>query len=90
MVLKSGGAVRFVFSNAQPHNEIIYEMKSVWIPKLETQPEIFVGQEIAKPYETYLQQHRDPLILKAFIFATLPFVLWGGRVAVFIYIKRLT
>ena len=51
------GSARIIFSNAQPTNEIIYEMKSHWYPLLELNPDLFIGKIVKKPFHDYVKIH---------------------------------
>lgn len=56
IAIKNTGQVRVVFSAAEPDNEVVYAMKTQWIPLLETSPSQFVGQVIDTPYQDFRQR----------------------------------
>jgi hypothetical protein len=62
----------FVFSNEQPHNEIIYEMKSEWIPRLEASLEDYRGKVITTPYDTYRDKRIPSMFWKYMAVAVAP------------------
>ncbi len=74
VTINGAGAVAFIFSDGQPHNEIIYEMKSDWVPRLEAAPADYVGKVITTPYETYLTTHVVKLVGVYLIAAIVPIV----------------
>jgi hypothetical protein len=72
VTLNGVGAVRFVFSNAQAHNEIIYEMKSEWAPRMAESPQAFVDQTITSPYDLFVRAHTVRLGLQFGLIALVP------------------
>ena len=60
MTLKSGERAVFVFSAAQPDNEVVYAMKTQYIPRLETSPVKFVGLTSDEPYQQFLRERIPP------------------------------
>jgi hypothetical protein len=75
VTLGSQGKVVVIFSNAQPHNEVIYEMKTDWATRFEQQPQAYVGQSINTPYVDYVAQHRPRILMKYGVFAVAPLLL---------------
>jgi hypothetical protein len=72
VTLNGVGTVRFVFSNAQAHNEIIYEMKSEWAPRMAATPQAFVDQTITSPYDLFVRAHAIRLGLQFGLIALVP------------------
>ena len=72
VTLNGVGTVRFVFSNAQAHNEIIYEMESEWAPRMAETPQAFVDQTITSPYDLFVRAHAVRLGLQFGLIALLP------------------
>jgi len=72
VTLNGVGTVRFIFSNAQAHNEIIYEMKSEWAPRMAETPQAFVDQTITSPYDLFVRAHVARLGLKFGLIALVP------------------
>jgi len=56
ITIKDKGQVKFVFSAAEPDNEVIYTMKTHWTPLLEASPMTYVGQVIDTPYQDFKQR----------------------------------
>lgn len=72
ITLNGSASAGFVFSNEQPHHEIIYEMKSEWIPRLEGSPEDYGNKLITTPYDTYRDKRISKLIWKYMVVAVSP------------------
>lgn len=72
VTLGSQGKVVVVFSNAQPHNEVIYEMKSDWIPRFERDARSYIGQTITEPYDNYVSHHSQVALQKYGFLAAAP------------------
>jgi hypothetical protein len=72
--------VKVSFSNAQPHHEIVYEMKTEWYPLLELQPQQFAGKHYHKPYYTYLKEKTIGLLWNFLFTVMVPLLVFGGIV----------
>jgi hypothetical protein len=81
ITMQGQGVVQLMFSNAQPHNEIVYLVKTQWTPKLEAAPQVFVGQTITLPYDTYLQEHCQAVLVRYLSIAVVP-------IAGFLFFRR--
>lgn len=55
LTLQQLGTARFVFSAAQPENEILYEMRAILAPQMTASPERFVGLRYEQPYADFLR-----------------------------------
>lgn len=54
LTLSQVGSAKFVFSAAQPENEIMYEMRVNLAPQMAASPERFVGLSYSQPYADFL------------------------------------
>lgn len=79
--LHGQGAFTVIFSNAQPHNEVIYDMKTTWAPRFENAVASHVGKVSQEPYDVYVREQEGRIRSKYLQFATLPMLLvlliWG-------------
>lgn len=76
VTLKDGGQARFVFSAAQPHNEIVYAMKTHWMPELEAHPSAYVGQTADSPLDDYVARQWMKGIERHGFLVLLPVIAW--------------
>jgi len=56
ITIKNTGQVRVIFSADMPDNEVVYAMKTHWVPLLEAAPAQFLGKVIDTPYQDYRQR----------------------------------
>lgn len=75
--IANDGSAKFIFSNAQPHHEIVYEMKSHWYPLLESNTTYFIGKTVKKPFEEYVRIKSIHLLSHFSITVLLPLAIFG-------------
>ncbi|MDH4450222.1 MAG: hypothetical protein QE265_06470 [Rhodoferax sp.] len=53
--LEGLGTARFAFSAAQHDHEIVYDMKTLWVPRLQAQPPHALGTIDDAPYQAFVR-----------------------------------
>jgi hypothetical protein len=89
VTLLTGKSAQFVFSAAQPDNELIYIMKTEYAPELERSPARYIEQTTDTPYRQFLSERLPTkLVRSALLIVGSAVVLWAVLVLVLQRIGR--